>query len=290
MRPTDPGKLTWFPHVPLERKSDLVLSSFENIGVGLSDIPKDILKRLNTIELESHFNENSRRIEIAYNKLLPEMVNLFGVKFSKLEIQEARLGVLLHDVGKIGPPEADRRMQRDIIDLFAEDKILRPTTALRDAVVLRFGQAREEEVMKILLSHGFTEESTMLDFWNAHSEWGIAVLESHKDKLPGLTRLVAESHHMGRGGGKGPNPFRLPQTPEGLSALEDNMEEKKKYILALLLIVLDKFEAIKSRGGQGVTGRDILLKEGFEKNPYMQGLITLVEEKIKDPKFFNTES
>ena len=145
-------KYFWLPATPIQRqeakKNNPVSQSFEHIGKNPEEIPDDIVNRLERIELYSRFNEASRRIEVAYAKLLPEIAKLFKVSFSAEETQEARLGVLLHDVGKIGPPEADREAQKMIIELFAEDKFLKPTTLIRDAVVLR------------LIFHEITKENT----------------------------------------------------------------------------------------------------------------------------------
>lgn len=160
--------------------------------------------------------------------------------FTPLERQTVVLACLFSDVGKTGPEGAGPEDRRRIAEAFAVENVRDVTQSVATFLRTYFPADAEERIQRFA-ALGIDPSSTIRQFWNLHSGWTLGIVEA--EGLPTEAVAAAATHHML----DDVNPGDIVgeddrfSRPFGANTAFDRAEK--------LVIVLDKYDAARRRGG-----------------------------------------
>lgn len=188
--------------------------------------------------------------------------------FSPVERQTVVLACLFSDVGKTGPEDAGPEDRRLIAEVFAVENVRDETQPLV-SFLRRYFPADAERRIARFAALGIDPRMTIRQFWNLHSGWTLGVAEAAG--LPVEAVAAAATHHFL----DDVNPRAIVgedgrfTRPFGENIAFDRAEK--------LVIVLDKYDAARRRGGLTHDQAITWLRERIAKNPRFRDDAELLE-------------
>ena len=204
-------------------------------------------ERIKVLLEHSRINEYDLRVAFYIKQLLDD--DLFN-ELSEDEKENLVKAGFLHDLGKSGPADASAEQMGAITRLFAIDNLI-----VKDYEPKRVGEATlkilhdqrqitDEDYKALLLLPHFNEQTTMREFWNAHSRWSNEVIWFDPNNAPFVSRPIAVHHLL-----DGVDPREFASDKDKISMPTAGQEWDLAQNECLLMLV-DKYEAFRTRGGK----------------------------------------
>ena len=177
--------------------------------------------------------------------------------FSEVERRTVVLGCLFSDIGKTGPAGADGDAQRLIVEMFAVEGVRDDAQSVARFLKASFSADADERIRRFA-SLGLDPTMTIREFWNLHSVWTFEILKA--SRVPLEVVAAATAHHLL----EDVNPENLVGADGhftgsfGDNASFDRAEK--------LIILLDKYDAIRRRGGRNHHEAIAWLRDRVERN------------------------
>ena len=189
------------------------------------------------------------------------------------------LGCLFSDVGKTGPKDASVEDQRLIVEMFSVEGIPDDTMPVVRFIETHFPDAPAR--LARFRALGLDPAMSMREFWNLHSGWTLAIVESAG--VPEEAVVAAATHHLL----DNVNPEAIVGDGDRFSR---EFGENVRFDRAeKLIILLDKYDAVRRRGHLPHAGAIAWLRERIAKSPRARGdaeieaLLSVVDEVLADP-------
>ncbi len=185
-----------------------------------------------------------------------------GDAFSDAERRIVVLGCLFSDIGKTGPADADAGGQRLIAEMFAVEGVRDDQQAVSEFMGTYFPADAEERIARFA-ALGLDPRMSIREFWNLHSSWTLQIMES--GGVPPEAIAAAATHHLL----DDVNPDAIVASthvftrPFGDNAAFDRAEK--------LVIVLDKYDALRRRARQSHEQAIAWLRDRVENNARFRG-------------------
>lgn len=182
------------------------------------------------------------------------------------------LGCLFSDVGKTGPERADADARRLVIEMFSVEGVDDDQQSVA-AFLRAYFPADASSRIERFAALGLDASMSVRQFWNLHSSWTLDIAESAG--LPPEVVAAAASHHLL----DDVNPQAIVGDDQrftrafGSNARFDRAEK--------LVIVLDKYDAVRRRGRGSHAQAIAWLRERIASTPRFRGdaeLATLVAD------------
>ncbi|QQS26655.1 hypothetical protein IPM44_02930 [bacterium] len=169
-----------------------------------------------------------------------------GHAYSSDEKHIVRVGTLLTDIGKTGPPEASMEQAQLFVDIYALENL--PTEVLMDSLnsffMVYFPQ-RAESFKAVFDSLGIDCAISLREFYDLHTEWTLKLLINAAG-IPREPIAGAVSHHRMRDD----NPDGIFDEGSDVYNQKYNFGENSAYDRAEKLInILDIYDALCRRSG-----------------------------------------
>jgi hypothetical protein len=161
--------------------------------------------------------------------------------FTALERQTVILACLFSDIGKTGPEDADASARRLIAEAFAVENVEDDAQSLASFLRTYFPVDADHRIAAVG-ALGLDPAMSIRQFWNLHSGWTLSIAEAAG--LPLEAVAAAASHHLL----DEVNPRSIVGDDArftrrfGGNAKFDRAEK--------LVIILDKYDAVRRRGGR----------------------------------------
>lgn len=182
--------------------------------------------------------------------------------FSDTERRIIILGCLFSDIGKTGPACADANGRQLIVEMFSVEGVRDDTTSVACFLQAHFPEDAEERVARFA-ALGLDPAMSMRQFWNLHSGWTLAILEAAN--VPPEAVAAAATHHLL----EDVNPQAIVgEDGRFTRAFGDNVAFDRAE---KLVIILDKYDAIRRRGRRTHDQAIAWLRDLVEKNPRFRG-------------------
>lgn len=221
-----------------EKRREALDQSLKELGV-----PENLIERLHELD-ESGHNDDAFAMRSAAEKIFGHFrAELDGILSPEDELNFLA-AVTLHDVGKTGPLNASEASREAIIKLFTVKNIPKPATvSVAQAADIHI-EGDTKEFLQHLWEAGVKTSEKMPNFWNKHARWTHEILLKYLDvSNPAHRQIIkiASSHHYLEK--QNPARLRLDKPDQTPAELKDNF-------LIKLLILLDKYQAMRARGKQ----------------------------------------
>lgn len=255
-----------------------VLDSLHDAGFEGEPEP-ELVERLDELEEYSKFNEDSRRVRIAVERIMDHL----GIK----DKGDVTVATIVHDIGKSGPKSATKEQQMTVIKLYAAEGLKDPKQSVEDAIKGIFPE-ETEEMLANLRNCGVDPSENMRAFWDHHATWTYDTLEKWPAGFSKNMRVIAATHHIDRG----INPYHLAESDVPLQAkMVGTMEYYVEALQMRILMVADKMEAAMRRAGdnheQAMALTKRLLGPMAEHDEAMALVLAAVGELGKQGKLFD---
>lgn len=181
--------------------------------------------------------------------------------FSEVECRIIVLGCLFSDVGKTGPANADTNGQRLIVEMFAVEGVRDDRQPVAEFLRTYFPDADERSRCFAML--GLSPQMSMREFWNLHSSWTLQILEA--SGIPPEVIAAAATHHLL----DDVNPASIVASDRRFTrSFGDNagFDRAEK-----LIILLDKYDALRRRGGRNHDQAIAWLRDRVDSNARFRG-------------------
>lgn len=192
--------------------------------------------------------------------------------FSDVERRIVVLGCVFSDIGKTGPGSADALAQRLVVEMFAVEGIRDDTQPVAQFLKTHFPAEADERIRRFA-ELGLEPGMTIRAFWNLHSIWTLEIVEA--GGVPAEVVAAAATHHLL----DNINPRAIVGADRrftrsfGENAAFDRAEK--------LIVLLDKYDAVRRRGGQPHDQAIAWLRNRVANNPHFCAdaeLLTLIAE------------
>lgn len=192
-----------------------------------------------------------------------------------------RVGSLFSDIGKTGPANASLSQQHIVAQIFSIEGVRDEKVSLSSFVEEHFPDA-SQRIIEELAELGVHGNLTLRQFWNLHSRWTFDILET--SNLPVEAVAAAATHHLLEHA----NPGELVDendrfTRDFGSNIAFDRPEK-------LVILLDKYDAVRRRGHRDHAGAMAWLRELINAHPRFgedeefRELLDVLESALCSPK------
>jgi hypothetical protein len=181
--------------------------------------------------------------------------------FSEAERRIVVLGCLLSDIGKTGPVNADADGQRLIVEMFAVEGVRDDQQPVAEFFRTYFPDA--EERIRLFTMLGLSPQMSLRAFWNLHSSWTLQIVEA--GGVPREVVAAAATHHLL----DDVNPDRIVASDRRFTrSFGDNagFDRAEK-----LIILLDKYDALRRRGGRTHEQAMAWLRDRLDSNARFRG-------------------
>jgi hypothetical protein len=201
--------------------------------------------------------------------------------FNAADQMIVRVGSLFSDIGKTGPASASLSQQHIVARLFAIEGVRDEQVSLGSFIEDHF-PGESQRIIDELARIGVHGELTLRQFWNLHSRWTFEILES--STLPVEAVAAAATHHLLEHA----NPGELVDENDrftrdfGTNIAFDRPEK--------LVILLDKYDAVRRRGRRDHAGAMEWLRELIETHPRFgrdaefRELLDVLDAALRRPK------
>jgi hypothetical protein len=172
------------------------------------------------------------------------------------------LGSLFSDLGKTGPKRADLVAQRLIVEMFSVEGVRDDTQPVSRFMRTHFPADAEARIARFR-ALGLDPEMSIRAFWNLHTGWTLELLEG--SGLAPEAIAAAAAHH-----------FLDDVNPEDIVGADGRFTRKFGENVAFdraekLVIVLDKYDALRRRGRLDHGAAIAWLRDRIEKSQQFRG-------------------
>jgi hypothetical protein len=221
---------------------DQLVAACAEVGVTFDHITHALRARLSLLSSTTetvhdivNIVENACAVFRHYDMHKPEQ------RFSDSEKRVVVIGSLFADIGKTGPLRADAAGQRLISEMFAVEGVRDPQQPVADFLRARFPHDAEERVRRFA-ALGLDARMPMRAFWNLHAGWTLEIVRD--GGVPEEAMAAAAAHHLL----DDVNPEAIVGEDGRYSAdFGDNTHFDRAE---KLVILLDKYDALRRRGGK----------------------------------------
>lgn len=201
--------------------------------------------------------------------------------FTAADQMIVRVGSLFSDIGKTGPARANLSQQHIVARLFAIEGVRNEKVSLGAFIDDHFPK-ESQRIIDELGQLGVRGDLTLRQFWNLHSRWTFEILEP--SNLPPEAVAAAATHHLLEHA----NPGELVDENDrftrdfGTNIAFDRPEK--------LVILLDKYDAVRRRGHRDHDGAMAWLRDLINGHPRFAGdtefreLLNVLDEALIRPK------
>lgn len=167
------------------------------------------------------------------------------------------LGCFFSDIGKTGPRRANREAQRLVVEMFSVEGVRDDTQSVRQFLYAYFPADAESRIERFR-ALGLDPEMSMRRFWNLHSEWTLELADG--SGVPPEAVAAAAAHHL-----------LDAVNPETIVGEDGRFTREFGENVAFdraekLVIVLDKYDALRRRAGLGHRAAVEWLRRRLEKS------------------------
>lgn len=243
------------------------------VGFDLKSLSPSILGRLELLaEHTATVADSERMASMASAVFRHHEATRPDEAFSDAERRIVVLGCLFSDIGKTGPVNADLGGQRLIAQMFAVEGVRDDTQSVARFLKGHFPEDASDRIRRFT-ELGLDPEITIRQFWNLHSTWTLQITEA--SRVPAETIAAAATHHLL----DEVNPDAIVASDHtftrsfGDNASFDRAEK--------LIILLDKYDAVRRRGRQTHAHAIAWLRARVESNPRFHGdreFLSLIED------------
>ena len=277
----------------------------EKVLVGLNMIKpgiewkKEFIDRLILLELNSKINRDSRMVEAGLVSVLNEMALRRLGKITDEHLSETRVAARIHDVGKSGPPEADKEQQLAVTQLFATEKLKREhkdikvEKAVRE-IVFKGNEYGANLMLARLMTCGVDISMPMQSFWESHARWGAEIIKKDCGELSENTKLIAILHHVDKGPEFNFSDTLIEEIDEEVLQGALTIGQLEDYVDAFrqrAIIAVDQYDAYIHRSGMthelaiATLKKKIEGSKTFSKDALLRFIIQVMEDMGKEKIF-----
>jgi hypothetical protein len=192
--------------------------------------------------------------------------------FDESERRIVVLGCVFSDIGKTGPSSADASGQRLVVEMFAVEGVRDDSQTVAQFLKTYFADEAEERARRFA-ALGLDAGMTIRQFWNLHSTWTLEIIEA--GGVPAAVVAAAATHHLL----DNINPKAIVGADGRFTrAFGDNVAFDRAE---KLIILLDKYDAVRRRGGQTHDQAIAWLRSRVASVPYFSAdeeLLTLIAD------------
>jgi hypothetical protein len=202
------------------------------IGLNPDKIKHQIIERLQLLKEKTGFMNDGRR-DVRYGERLFKYYDKFKPEksFSGQEKRTFFISAFISDIGKTGPVYATMEEQNLIVDIYAVSGKVDGQMSLEKFLYENFIEDAESRIKK-LKNFGLKPSMTLREFYNLHSSWTLDLLD--REKEIGDDAIVASAaHHI----------------LENVNPQHIINNKKNLHRAGKLLIIIDKYDAARKRGG-----------------------------------------
>lgn len=182
--------------------------------------------------------------------------------FTALERRTVVLACLFSDIGKTGPVGAGEDDRRLVVEMFSVEGVRDEAQPVSRFLRTHFPRDGEQRVARFA-GLGLDPEMSMREFWNLHSGWTLAVAED--SGLPPEAVVAAATHHLL----EDVNPQDIVGDDHRFT--RDFGDNRTFDRAEKLVIVLDKYDAVRRRGGRTHEEAIAWLRDRIADNPRFRG-------------------
>jgi len=233
---------------------------FAAAGIEGENVNPEIFARLELLQRNSGFLEDEQHafnlaqaLFAYYEREVPDRM------FSVEEQHEVLAGTLLSDIGKTGPKNATLGQQEVILDIFRIENVENPQITVRKLLEQHYAGDADRRIAALQQLGIDASRMPMRDFWNMHAVWTLGIIQNggipQEDVPAAAFHQILErvnEQYVGAGG-RYVNGF-------GKNLVFDRPEK--------LVILLDKYDAFRSRLGKSHQEAIVLTRNLIERTPY----------------------
>ena len=226
------------------------------VGFDFRRAKASIAERMQLLAEHGETFEDARRMTTYAHRMFEHYADK-PRPFTDVERRTVVLGCLFSDVGKTGPEEADEASRRLIVEMFAVEGVDDDQQPVSQFLQRYFPDdaAKRQAHFEAL---GLDAAMSIRNFWNQHADWTLAIAETAG--LPLEAVAAAASHHLL----DDVNPRAIVGDDSRFTRKfgeNDRFDRAEK-----LVILLDKYDAIRRRGRRNHAEAIVWLRERIGKN------------------------
>ena len=233
------------------------------IGFDLDKAKSSLVERMRLLAEHSKTFDDARRMSSYADRIFRHYERVKPAEaFDELERQTVLLACLFSDIGKTGPEDADADARRLIAEAFAIENVRDDAQPVASFLRTYFPADAEERIARFT-ALGLDPAMSLRQFWNLHSGWTLAIAEAAG--LPLEAVAAAATHHLL----DDINPHAIVGDDDrftrrfGENAAFDRAEK--------LVIILDKYDALRRRGRRTHDEAIAWLRDRIAKSPRFRG-------------------
>ena len=192
--------------------------------------------------------------------------------FDESERRIVILGCVFSDLGKTGPGSADASGQRLVVEMFAVEGVRDDKQTVEQFLKTYFADEAQERT-RLFAALGLDPGMTIREFWNLHSTWTLEIIEA--GGVPAAVVAAAATHHLL----DNINPKGIVGVDRRFTrAFGDNVAFDRAE---KLIVLLDKYDAVRRRGGESHAQAIAWLRNRVANVPYFNTdaeLLTLIAD------------
>lgn len=229
------------------------------VGFDLQDACASLTDRMRLLDARTDtIADAERMVALAYQVFGWYAAAKSATAFSTDEQRIVVLASLFSDIGKSGPLNADEAGRSLIADMFAVENVRDDTMPVARFFAVHFPDDAEARAARFT-ALGLDSSMTIRSFWNLHGSWTLDIAEAAN--LPVEAVAAAATHHLL----ENVNPRSIVgQDGRFTRAFGENVAFDR---VEKLVIVLDKYDAVRRRGGRAHGEAIRWLHELVAKNP-----------------------
>ena len=233
-----------------------------SVGFDLDQARASLLDRVRLLAQRSATVDDAERMAAVAAQIFQHFEDGPGDAFSAIEKQTVVLGCLFSDIGKTGPEHGSAEDQQLIAEMFAVEGVPNDTISVEEFIRTYFPNDAGPRLGRFR-ALGLDPSITIRAFWNLHTGWTLSILE--KAGVPREAVAAAATHHLL----DNVNPESIVgedgrfSRDFGENATFDRAEK--------LIILLDKYDAVRRRGGRSHGQAIEWLRERIAKSPRSKG-------------------
>lgn len=244
----------------VETKRDHMRELFDELGLDIEKMNPNILRKLELLnERTETFRDEERSLHVAHALFTYYEDQLPNERFTEQEQRTVLIGTMFTDIGKTGPRNATPEQEALVLDIYNVENITDPKKITLSQFIRDNFTDDADERLKTLEQMGIDSSMTMREFYNLHSRWTLEIIKG--DGVPPEAVAAAATHHML----EGINPEEIVSEDGrfnkyfGENLFFDRAEK--------LIIILDKYDAFRRRGGKTHKEAIELVRNIIESNP-----------------------
>ena len=233
---------------------------FEELGLNVEKMNPNIVRKLLLLnERTETFKDEERSIHVARAMFRYYESNLSDRRFTDQEKRIVLMGTMFTDIGKTGPKDATREQENLVLDIYEVENIIDPKKITLEEFIDTNFPGDAENRLRTLRELGVSSGMTMRELYNLHAKWTLEIISG--DGVPPEAVAAAATHHML----EGINPEEIVGEDgrftkyfgENVSFSRDDK----------LVIILDKYDASRRRGGKEHEKAIELVRDKIRSNP-----------------------